>query len=158
MTRIVRIIDPAAWVDAAPFAAHLERLCAGTGLPWQVVAAYAGVSQRAAARLVGVRPRPRLRRIPRTVAQQLWSVTPEELQRLRTTWVAASPTCARVADLVGLGVPLAELADRLACTQALVAALADGTPATVPAVTALRALVAVEAANRDRTLDALGAA
>ena len=89
----VRTIDPSAWVDAAPFAAHLERLCADADLPWPVVATCAGVSLRTAWRLVG--PGPRLRRIPRATAQQLWALGPEDLDRLRRTWVWAGPTCRR---------------------------------------------------------------
>ena len=121
----VRTIDPSAWVDAAPFAAHLERLCADADLPWPVVATCAGVSLRTAWRLVG--PGPRLRRIPRATAQQLWALGPEDLDRLRRTWVWAGPTCTRVAGLVAAGIPVGRVAALLGCTPAATAALLSTT-------------------------------
>ncbi len=139
-------IDPTAWVDAAPFAAHLTHLASSTGLPWPVVAAYAGVSQRTAARLV--LRRCRLRRIPRLTAQQIIAVRPSELAILRSRWVDAQPSCRRVADLVARGVPLALLARQLGCSPDLVARLADGSPASIPAEVALRARVASETVDR----------
>lgn len=141
-------IDRDSWVDAAPFAAHLAHLCATTGLPWPVVATYAGVSLRAAARLVGGRRGHRLRRLPRPLAQQLLAVTPAQLTGLRRARVPAESSIRRVAHLVGRGVPLPHLARQLGCTTDLVARLADGTPATVTAEVALRARIASETADR----------
>lgn len=141
-------IDPTTWVDAAPFAAHLGHLCSTTGLPWPVVAAYAGLPLRTAERLVPWTPARRLRRLPRSLAQQVFAVTPEELLRLRGVWVSAEACARRVAELVGRGVPMGRIADQLGCSTDLVARLADGAPATVSAELALRAKVACETADR----------
>lgn len=141
-------VDPTAWVDAAPFAAHLAHLCDTTGLPWPVVAVYAGVSLRTAQRLMTGRRGPRLRRVPRSTARQILDVQPEDLARLRTDTVTAEGSSRRVAELLGRGVPLHHLALQLRCSPDLVARLADGSPTTVTAEVALRARVACETADR----------
>ncbi|HHU39486.1 MAG TPA: hypothetical protein GXZ45_09440 [Propionibacterium sp.] len=151
-------IDPTTWVDGAPFAAHLVHLCSTTGLPWSLVAAYAGVPLRTAERLLAPSRRSRLRRLPRSVAQRLIAVTPEELRRLRTSRVPAESCSRRVGHLLGRGVPLAHLARELGCSPDLIARLADGSPATVTAEVALRARVACETADRASLQQALHAA
>lgn len=150
--------DPDAWVDAAPFAAHLTHLCDVSGLPWQVAATHAGLPLRTAERLVSGRRGPRLRRLPRSLAQRLLAVEPADLLALGRLWVAAEPTCARVADLVARGVPLRRLAQQLACSVDLVARLADGSPATVSAEVAVRARVACETNDRESLRRVLQAA
>lgn len=146
--RRITPVDPTAWVDAAPFAAHLAHLSNSTGLPWPVVAAHAGVPLRTAERLMAGRRRSRLRRIPRATAQQLFGVEPESLARLGLSAVAADASCRRVAALLGRGVPLLQLARQLGCSADLVARMADGSPATVSAEVALRVRVACETADR----------
>lgn len=163
MSRPVPTIDPTAWVGAAPFAAHLHQLCAASGLPWQVIATFAGVPLRTAARLVPAggtaegNP-PRLRRIPRATARRLWSVQADDLHRLRSTWVEAGPTCARVVRLIATGVPPRQVAAHLDCTLGYLERLVDGLPATVTAEVAVRARVAAETADRAFTRRALAAA
>ena len=151
-------VDPTAWVDAAPFAAHLTHLCDTTDLPWAVVATYAGVPLRTAERLVAGRRGSRLRRIPRTTAQRLIAVQSEELRQLRQCTVVAEACCRRVADLLGRGVSLQHLAHQLGCTPETVARLVDGSPALVSAEIALRARVACETADRASLHRALHAA
>jgi hypothetical protein len=162
-SRPARTVDTTAWVDAAPFAAHLHRLGATSGLPWQVVATFAGVPLRTAARLVPDagptdRRAPRLRRIPRSMARRLWSVEADDLRRLRSTWVDGGPTCARVVHLLATGVPPRQLAAHLACTLGYLECLVDSRPATVTAEVAVRARVAAETADRAFTRRALAAA
>lgn len=158
MTTPTTPIDATAWVDAAPFAAHLAYLSATTGVPWPVVAAYAGLSLRSAERLMSSAGAARLRRIPRTSAHQLMAVEPHHLASLRATWVNAEPTVRRVALLVGSGAPITQLAGQLGCRPDLVARLADGEAATVTADIALRARIACETADRERLQRALHAA
>ena len=148
MSRPVTPVDPSLWVDAAPFAAHLLHLSASSGVPWAMVAAHAHVPLRAAERLVGVPGTRRLRKLPRALAQRLLAIDPVELSRLRSVWVAAGPASNRVAELVARGVPVTRVARVLVCSPDLVARLADGTPASVPADIALRARVAAETADR----------
>lgn len=156
-TPIIRF-DPTAWVDDAPFAAHLAHLSATTGLPWTVVATYAGVPLRAAHRMMAGRRGPRLHRLPHAMARRLLEVSSDELLRLRSTWVAADACHRRVGELVGSGVAVEHLAHLLGCTPDLVARLADGSPTTVTAELALRARVACETADRALFRRALHAA
>ena len=163
MSRPVRTIDASAWVDAAPFAAHLHQLCAVSGLPWQVIATFAGIPLRTAARLVPAvvvpgRTSARLRRIPRQSAQRLWSVQADDLHRLRSTYVEAASTRVRLAHLVAAGVPPHRLAVQLDCPLALVASLVEGGPTWVTAEIAVRARVACETADRALARRALTAA
>lgn len=150
--------DPDAWVDAAPFAAHLAHLSDATGLPWQVAAAHAGLPQRTAERLLSGRRGLRLRRLPRRLAQRLLAIEPTDLLALGRLRVAAEPTIRRVAELVARGVPLHRLAEQLACTPDVVARLADGSPATVSAEVALRAKAAYETNDRESLRRVLHAA
>lgn len=145
--------DPAcadAWVDAAPFRSHLRHLCATTGLPWQVVALYAGLSVRHADALLHGRRGRTLRRIPRPTAVRLWEVSPDALAGLRRVACPAEPTARRLAAALLDGARPALVAGALRWSPERLGAVLDGRVAGVTAVEALLARALAEAVDRTR--------
>lgn len=151
-----------AWVAAEPFRAHLWRVVAASGLPWQVVALSVGVALRQADHLLhgrpqgGGRPRRPLRRISHDTAWRVLSATEAAVAALDHTRVPAAPTAARLADLLARGVGVDALAAQLRCTPSQVVALAESAgpdgegrvPRTVTLAFALGVRAAGEAADR----------
>ncbi len=70
------------WVQAAPFRALVCRLIDLTGLPWPVLARYAGVSPTVVRRLLYGREGHAYSRIPSDSARRLLALDEMELQRL----------------------------------------------------------------------------
>ena len=135
--------DAEAWVDAAPFRAHLRHLMAVSGLPFPCVALLAGISPGFAHRLLhGRRGRP-LRRISPDTARKLLRVTAAEARAVPGRTVPAHATTLHLRRLVDLGWSLAGLADVLGMPLVDVAALAAGTAPTCTQLVALRAAAEV---------------
>jgi hypothetical protein len=74
------------WVQAAPFRALLCRLIDLTGLPWPVVARYAGVSPAVVRRLLYGRAGHAYGRIPSDCARRLLALDENQLQQLARLW------------------------------------------------------------------------
>lgn len=69
------------WVPAAPFRAHLHHLRLATGLPWEVLAAAAGVSPTLVRHLLFGNNGRFARRISPLTARRLAGLTPARLPR-----------------------------------------------------------------------------
>lgn len=139
------------WVDAAPFRAHLLSLGDATGVPWAVVALYAGLPLRLAEALVQGRDGRRVRRIPRDCAQRLLDVSAAHVSRIEQTWVPAAPTATRLAALFARGAHPTALADALREAPGRLVALAEAGPEASGGVSqclALRVLVLREQVDR----------
>ncbi|MET1003894.1 MAG: hypothetical protein ABWX96_00005 [Propionibacteriaceae bacterium] len=99
-----------AWVDAAPFRAHLKHLMAVSHLSSSAVAMLAGVSPRLAYRLLhghGGRP---LRRVSPDIARKLLQVTAAEARAVRVRPVPAARTRTNLRKLQAAGWSLPDLA------------------------------------------------
>lgn len=114
-----------AWVDAAPFRAHLRRLIDATGEPWFVVVQAAGLSVRHGQALLHGRDGRRPRRVSGSVARGILATTPEGVVSLRTRMLQAGDTLEELTTLVGEGVSVASLAAFLGLTEQQVIALAE---------------------------------
>lgn len=71
-----------AWVQAAPFRAHLQRLLDQTGLPWTALAAQALVPPAVVHRLLYGRGGRPMSRIPREYARRLFALDEGRLRTL----------------------------------------------------------------------------
>ncbi|WP_232548548.1 hypothetical protein [Propioniciclava soli] len=157
---------PYAWVDAAPFRAHLLHVSTIAGLPWQVVALSAGVSISTATSLVRGRNGRRLRRLPRHAAHLLLAVTPQNVTALSHTWVGGGRTRQRLAELARRGHDPHELAVHMGVPKEVTTALLAGANGPVTTAWAYGVLAAHElidksalgAAGRDRGVSARPAA
>lgn len=139
------------WVDAAPFRAHLLSLAGTTGVPWPVIALYAGLPVRLAEALVQGRDGRRVRRIPRECAQRLLEVSAGQVARIEQTWVPAAPTATRMAALIARGVHPQALAEALGEAPELLEGLAEAgpdAPGSVSQALALRVLALREQVDR----------
>lgn len=140
-----------AWVCAAPFRAHLQSLCAGTRLPWQVVALHAGLSVRAADALLHGRDGRPVRRLARDSALRLLAASDATVADLYRTWVDGASTARRLAHLVARGVPLASLAGAAGCSPEYLADLVErARPTTEPVTLALALTVLAVRETLDR--------
>ena len=92
-----------AWVQAAPFRAHVRHLIDTTGLPWPVVAAEAGAPTALVQRLVSSRRGRTLTRIPPVVARRLLDLSAGDLLSATRRTVPAGATGVRVSALLGAG-------------------------------------------------------
>lgn len=140
--------SPHAWVDAAPFRAHLEHLVEASGVPWSVIAVHAGIPTGLASRL---RHRPAgrpLQRIPAHLAKRLLDVTPEVARSLRNTRVPAAATVRRLTELLRRGWSTGDVADALNCPQAEIDALTSPGSRTVPLARAHRIEALLAASDR----------
>jgi len=126
------------WVSAAPFRAHLEHLCAGTEVPWTVVALSAGLPLGLAAQLLDVRSGRRVQRIAPEFARQVIAVTPEQILALSTTLVPARSAGQAIRRLRRLGWTPQALARAVRVSIAEVDALEHGLRPTIPALLDLR--------------------
>lgn len=146
--RAPRLPDPHAWVDAAPFAAHLRRLAEATGFPATWLAVHADVTVTLAEHLVEGRDGRRLRRLPRHLAARLLRLDAAGIARAARSQVAAGPTAQRLAALRGRGRDLTPLADALGITPSLLGVVADGDALFVPAPWAWASAAALALADR----------
>lgn len=139
---------PYAWVDAAPFRAHLLHVSTIAGLPWQVVALSAGVSISTATSLVRGRNGRRVRRLPRHAAHLLWAVTPQNVTALSHTWVGGGRTRQRLAELARRGHDPHELAAQMGVPREVTTALLAGANGPVTTAWAYGVLAAHELVDK----------
>ena len=131
---------PAAWVEAAPFRAHLQHLMAVGQLSVAAVAVLTGVSYRSARHLLYGRGGRAVRRISPDTARRLLSVTAAEAAAVAGRMVPAASTRSSIARLRVAGWSDHELAGTLGLRLVNVAALADGQTKVCTQLVALRAL------------------
>lgn len=91
--------EPPPFVDAAPFAAHLRHVSAGSSLAWPVVALSAEVDLTEAEGLW----RGTITQISPGTARRLWAVGPDLRGRLQRRFVDSGPTTRRVRHLLRHG-------------------------------------------------------
>ncbi|WP_300077881.1 hypothetical protein [Propioniciclava sp.] len=132
LSRRDRLPDPHAWVEAAPFAAHLARLAASTGFPVAWIAVHVGLPVTLAARLLGEDDGRPVRRLPRHFAARLLALDAEALGLAARVSVPAARTAQHLAELRGRGGDLRALAAQLGTTPSLLDAAADGEIHFVP--------------------------
>lgn len=125
-----------AWVQAAPFRAHVRHLLDTTGLPWPVVALEAGVPPALVHHLLFGRRGRRMTRIPPQSAVALLRLDAVSLLGTAARWVPAGPTAARVADLLSRGLQASTLARHCRLTESELEALRE-----MPRCTRLTALL-----------------
>ncbi|GAA1388006.1 hypothetical protein [Luteococcus peritonei] len=144
--------DEDAWVDAAPFRAHLEHVLASTGLSPDVVALAAGVSPTSVAALRQRRPRHR-DRIRSRDARALLSLDPMDLGDLAGQQVRSLAARRAVAQLRATGCPSAWIAENSQVDRFTVEELRHGSLAWTTRLTSLRlqALAHRVAATRTRS-------
>ena len=124
-----------AWVDAAPFRAHLRHALAVADVPWPAVAIASGVPVAAVrALLFGRSGRPQTRIDPR-LAARLLGLDAGELTRMRITRVAASGTTDRLRTLLAAGVDALQLARWCQIAPDELALLVDGDATTCSRLT-----------------------
>lgn len=124
-----------AWVDAAPFRAHLRHALAVADVPWPAVAVAGGVPVAAVrALLFGRSGHPQTRIDPR-LAARLLSVDAGQLTRMRSTRVAASGTTDRLRSLLAAGVDPLQLARWCRVPPPELALLVDGDATTCSRLT-----------------------
>lgn len=142
-----------AWVDAAPFRAHLTHVAEVSGVPWSVIAVHAGVPVSLAARLLFRRRGRLLQRLPMDCAQRLLAVTPETALSLLRARMPSPPTSGRLLELMRRGWAIEDLAEELACPTGVLRQLVTCEATSVAVVLAhtVKALLASsdsEAAGR----------
>lgn len=143
------------WVAAAPFRAHLLRLVAESGLPWQWVGVQAGLSLTCASHLLFGHSGRRIRKISPATARGIWAVSPEELRGLATDFKPAAQTAARLRLLAERGYPAAALASEVGVPVEALTAITDRPEGHVPASVALAVRVAVAEFDAAAGLSAL---
>lgn len=126
------------WVAADPFRAHLAHVAAVSGLPWPLIALHAGVSVSLARHLLFGRQGRRVTRISAASARRILAVTPATAGALRSTWVDAGPTVARLVDLLRRGAAVSALAATLALDSGVLLGILEGHTPRVPAELSLR--------------------
>ncbi len=133
------------WIDAAPFRAHLTHVCAGTGLPWPVVALHARLPLGLARQLLDTRPGRQVHRIAPEFGRQVIAIDEASLRELRTASRPPGASRRAARRLVGRGLPPVALARYLHVSLGELGALLSGTTREVPAVLELqlRSLVAL---------------
>ncbi|MFT3877232.1 MAG: hypothetical protein QM708_12530 [Propioniciclava sp.] len=136
-----------AWVDAAPFRAHLLHVSAATRLPWRVLAVHAGVPLKLAERVVA---RPVGQKLPAVYATRLLRLTAADGPRIRTGQVWAAGTAALLTAMLAAGASPAALASMLGCTADHVVALASGSITRTTIEIALRVQVRQELTHRSK--------
>ncbi|MDA8438482.1 MAG: hypothetical protein M0Z51_06430 [Propionibacterium sp.] len=92
-----------AWVDAAPFRAHLRRLLFDSAEHWRVVALACGVAPATVRHLLAGRDGSPARRIRAKDAVLLLTTDPDRLRCLGSTPVPAADSVRRIAALRALG-------------------------------------------------------
>lgn len=114
------------WVAAAPFRYYVHHLVGATGLPWQVIAAVAGLPQQQVRTLLfgrGGRLRPRLSPY---AARRLIALDPVRLRRLKVhdSLIPLATDMARALRADGMG--LTELAERVGVDSGTMSHLLEG--------------------------------
>ncbi|HBX80323.1 MAG: hypothetical protein WAV45_15275 [Propionibacteriaceae bacterium] len=125
-----------AWVDAAPFRAHVRHLCASADLPWEVVASRAGVSTVLVDHLLHGRGGRTVLRLAPHCASKLLGVTPAELRDLRHRVVDATDVTAKVRALLAQGAPATSLATFCRMTAGQLVALGSARSGSCTELTA----------------------
>lgn len=124
-----------AWVDAAPFRAHLRHALAVADVPWPAVAIAGGVPVGAVRALLFGRSGRQQARIDPRLAARLLSVDAGELSRMRATRVPASSTTDRLRSLLAAGVDPLQLARWCRVPPPELALLVDGDATTCSRLT-----------------------
>lgn len=132
LVRRDRLPDPHAWVDGAPFAAHLRVLAAATGFPAAWLAVHADLPVTLAARLLGEAGERPLRRLPRHLAARLIALDAAGVGLAARASVPAGRVAECLTALRERGCDLGALAARLGTTVALLEATAEGRVGFVP--------------------------
>lgn len=119
-----------AWVQAAPFRAHLQCLVANSGLPWRVVALAAGLPAGTAKRLMGP-SRGAGEQLRREDAQALLATTVDSLALLQRRRVAVTEARRALRWLRERGAPLAWVHSRTGIESYLLELLDAGRADTI---------------------------
>ena len=98
-----------AWVDAAPFRAHVRHVLTIHPLPWRVLAGYARVPDSLVRALLGIDRRP-LRRIPPHYARALLAVDAGRLATDLNAWVETGQAAVAARTLQAAGWSVARIA------------------------------------------------
>ncbi len=117
---------PTQWVSAAPFRYHVQHLVAATGVPWQVVAIVAQLSQQQVRTLLFGRDGRRRPRLSPYAARRLFAVTRDQLQAMRTERVPAAFVRENLSALLSHGLAVEQLADWLSLEPETVELLEAG--------------------------------
>ncbi len=133
-----------AWIDAAPFRAHVAHLMAAADLTPGTLGLLMGVSPRVITRLMASPDGggPVVGRISREMARQLLQVRNSDVRALRYRLVAAAPVTRRLRMLRRVGWSESRLATGLGVDRRFLTALLDGSAARCSALVALRAAAA----------------
>lgn len=115
-----------AWVEAAPFRAHVRQLIADHRLPWRTVAVLTEVPPRALQLLLHGRGRRPAARIHPMVARRLYQLTDEGVRLARTALTPAPPTRLLLAMLLRRGWTVEELAVRTRIPLSELGLIVDG--------------------------------
>lgn len=136
---------PQAWVDAAPFRAHVAHLMANGPLGIDAVALLAGVHTKAVARLMAGRDtgRSAVRRIDPELARSLLRVRSSDVRALRCRLVGAQTVMGRARLLRSSGWSESRLAATLGVDRPWLAGLLEGSATMCTALVAVRAAAAV---------------
>lgn len=128
-----------AWVQAAPFRAHVRHLIDATGIPWRAVAIAARVPPASVRTLLAGREGRLRPRISRRTAECLMAVRVDDLREARFIPVPAARTGRMLSALRRQGLSWEELAAMLGTDAVTLARIAAGGRRTCPALLELLA-------------------
>lgn len=134
-----------AWVDAAPFRAHIRQLIELTDLPWRALAVVAGVNSELVEHLLFGRDGRPVRRLHPASARALLRLHATDLGALSASRVRAAITTRQVRWLLSHGTSAAALAAFVQVPVGVIDALSRGEHRTCTRLTAVLVAAAADA-------------